>query len=591
MTVSLAPITNFTPSAAPAASVQAPQNKSRIQEIDLNSASCLSSTALKVIGIVLIIIGLLALSLGTGLLIGDSTLLYLGIKWNPVLAYVSTAVGTVFTWGGCALREEARCAAIAEEAIKKELLTAPIPLPQAPPAQLQPQPLNANPLPATPVISPQINPTSQAIQTIQQHLQKNSQQRTKNFSALLPPKNNLALTGQASTPVASAAPITTINLVSTPSQSLNKTMHQRATAAVPKLKITMDYTQPLPQAIVTNARAELNLSNQGLKALSSSLSSNDVINASNNKLTSLPNNIGQLSGLLGLYVNKNQLTNLPDSIGDLASLQILQADNNHLKTLPISIGDLWKLEHLSLACNKLTVLPDEITDLRELTFLDVNTNKLTGLPEDIGDLVKLKFLDISANSISELPDSISNLKNLERLRACQNKLKELPAGLNLSSLTVLYLDGNKLTNLSTIAYAVNLSNLTTLSFKDNQVSNLLLDFTSISKLKVLNASNNKITELDDSIDELSELENLDLGKNKLTALPKTIGNLATLTHLDISNNPLKSIPDEIASLPKLQKLIISEDQKKLLPKGINPSIVQVVKNPSFFNNLRQKIGF
>ena len=74
-------------------------------------------------------------------------------------------------------------------------------------------------------------------------------------------------------------------------------------------------------------------------------------------LTSLPNNIGELSNLIKLDLQFNNLASLPESIGNLSNLQTLNLFNNSLTSLPNSIGNLTKLQTLVLGFNQLTSLP------------------------------------------------------------------------------------------------------------------------------------------------------------------------------------------------------------------------------------------
>ena len=57
----------------------------------------------------------------------------------------------------------------------------------------------------------------------------------------------------------------------------------------------------------------------------------------NNKLTSLPDSIGNLPYLGGLYLANNKLTLLPSSFGKLTNLTSLSLDNNPIEKLPKSL--------------------------------------------------------------------------------------------------------------------------------------------------------------------------------------------------------------------------------------------------------------
>ncbi|KAI4875774.1 hypothetical protein NFI96_024286 [Prochilodus magdalenae] len=103
-------------------------------------------------------------------------------------------------------------------------------------------------------------------------------------------------------------------------------------------------------------------------------------------------NINTLATIKVLDLHENKLTSLPDDIGQLSALQVLNAEHNQIKTLPESIGDL-----------------------RNLQTLNVKGNCLSELPSSVGCMSSLRTLDLSENNIRELPKELANARTLESL--------------------------------------------------------------------------------------------------------------------------------------------------------------------------------
>ncbi len=125
-----------------------------------------------------------------------------------------------------------------------------------------------------------------------------------------------------------------------------------------------------------------------------------------NNLRTLPNELCQLRELLVLVLSNNSLTALPDDIGNMEQLESIHSANNHLRDLPSSFFHL-----------------------KNLTFLDLSSNKLRQLSDGIGQLTQLNSLLLYDNRLRLIPDSISMLKHLTTLWLGRNRLRTLPRGL------------------------------------------------------------------------------------------------------------------------------------------------------------------
>jgi Leucine-rich repeat (LRR) protein len=94
-----------------------------------------------------------------------------------------------------------------------------------------------------------------------------------------------------------------------------------------------------------------------------------------------------------LRLNDNQLTgSIPQEIGNLTGLTTLWLSNNQLTgSIPPEIGNLTNLTYLNLSYNQLTgSIPPEIGNLTNLTDLRLHDNQLKGeIPESICELTNL----------------------------------------------------------------------------------------------------------------------------------------------------------------------------------------------------------
>ncbi len=124
----------------------------------------------------------------------------------------------------------------------------------------------------------------------------------------------------------------------------------------------------------------------------------------------------------------------------------MDVSENRLKSLPQEIGRFMSLKKLNVSGNELEMLPHEIGNLTQLREFDASKNCLKGFPETINNMKELKSLDLSRNQIACLPKELSDLTKLESLIIKDNSsLEKLPPNLErLIYLTSLSIQGTKI---------------------------------------------------------------------------------------------------------------------------------------------------
>ncbi|XP_042281422.1 leucine-rich repeat and calponin homology domain-containing protein 1 isoform X7 [Thunnus maccoyii] len=151
----------------------------------------------------------------------------------------------------------------------------------------------------------------------------------------------------------------------------------------------------------------------------------ETLNLYHNCIRTIPDSIISLQSLTSLNLSRNQLGSLPACLCGLP-LRVLNASNNKLVSLPETIGQLHSLMELDISCNEITALPRHIGRLKALRELNVRRNLLCVLPEDLADLPLVKF-DFSCNKVSTIPVCYRKMKQLQSLQLANNPLQSPPA--------------------------------------------------------------------------------------------------------------------------------------------------------------------
>ena len=289
------------------------------------------------------------------------------------------------------------------------------------------------------------------------------------------------------------------------------------------------------------------------------------LNLSEQKITELPPEIGQLITLQELNLSFNQLKSLPPEIGQLHSLKELDLKFNKFSRLPSEIGQLSALQELKLSFNQLNNLPPEIGQLLNLQWLYLGNNQLNNLPSEIGQLYALRSLELNNNQLSNLPPEIGQLYALQGLELNNNQLNNLPSEIGqLCALRELDLGRNKLNNL--LSEIGQLHTLQRLHLGNNQLNNLPPEIGQLNALLWLHLGNNQLNNLPPEIGRLRALQRLYLYDNKLSCLPPEIGQLNSLQWLQLGHNQLNNLPPEIGQLNALQLLDLERNKLSSFPE-------------------------
>ncbi|XP_040105520.1 DISP complex protein LRCH3 isoform X4 [Oryx dammah] len=149
------------------------------------------------------------------------------------------------------------------------------------------------------------------------------------------------------------------------------------------------------------------------------------LNLYQNCIRYVPEAILNLQALTFLNISRNQLSTLPVHLCELP-LKVLIASNNKLVSLPEEIGHLRHLMELDVSCNEIQTIPSQIGNLEALRDLNVRRNHLVRLPEELAELPLIR-LDFSCNKITTIPVCYRNLRHLQMITLDNNPLQSPPA--------------------------------------------------------------------------------------------------------------------------------------------------------------------
>ena len=321
-----------------------------------------------------------------------------------------------------------------------------------------------------------------------------------------------------------------------------------------------------------------------------------------------------LESIIRLDLSGKKLSTLPEDFGDLVNLAVLNLANNQLIALPDSFAKLQKLSNLDLRRNRFVVLPSLLKELslRSLNIsynrlhdvlalkeclhvrvLDLSGNMIKSVDGCFGEGNELRTLNLSSNLLEYVKEPLKLLVNLERLNFGDNLIKEIPSSIaaceNLEecdfshnhiekideqffTLGLLHVDlsGNLLHHLN----LHDLEELEVLILDDNPFKKLRIGDYFAPYLKEFSCDSCGLKDF--LLPSSQELTQLCYSSNHIEYVPRRIEHYKLLQKLDLEGNNIVGLPDSLANLAHLDTLYVNEnplcEEAKKVIQVLDPEI-------------------
>ncbi|OHT16600.1 protein phosphatase 2C [Tritrichomonas foetus] len=296
------------------------------------------------------------------------------------------------------------------------------------------------------------------------------------------------------------------------------------------------------------------------------------INAIHNQITNMPTLINY-TNLKSLLLDENQITTLPSLPPSIVEITL---ENNSLEecgtiSLPI-------VKQLVMNYNNLESIPcfsnSSITTF-SAAFNQISTINISSFTH------KIVRLDLSSNNIKILPNELFSLPELKQLILFQNNIYEIPKEIVSSSITVLNISNNPISNLPPMPSSLSLISAHCCNF-DNFPETLMF----IPCLECIDLSNNRIASFTEPIHSLLHLKTLFFSCNQIEEFPELP---FAVKHVDFSQNKIKSIKI-LASLENILEFDVSHNELiEFIIDAPMPNLISL--KMSHNSNLRFTLSF
>lgn len=154
----------------------------------------------------------------------------------------------------------------------------------------------------------------------------------------------------------------------------------------------------------------LDLSNNQLSDLPkefSVLKNLKILFFTNNHFENIPEILASCPKLEMISFKSNRLRTVGENVLPLQTRWLILTDNK-ISSLPDSMGELFRLQKFAFAGNQLQQLPSTMRNCKSLELMRLSANQLTSLPDWLFQLPKLAWLAFSGNNIASKAQQAPN---------------------------------------------------------------------------------------------------------------------------------------------------------------------------------------
>ncbi|CAC5414156.1 unnamed protein product [Mytilus coruscus] len=282
--------------------------------------------------------------------------------------------------------------------------------------------------------------------------------------------------------------------------------------------------------------------------------------------------------LVDIYLNAPNVESLHENtFSGLTILKSVTIQTEKMQTLPTNLFHSTVNDDRKMPVNLVTVIIDGVKSLPRNLFDKQQSLKHLTL-NNIEDLIlpksesQVDTLDLSGSTLYRISaDWFIGFKNLRFLNLSRTKLIEVNNDtlMSLSSLTVLDLSYNNITNLPDALFKSSQNTIVAFNVSHNQLRNISSrTFEGVKSLEKVDMGNNKLNFIDENaFRDQFMLTDLFLNDNELVYLSSdTLFDQTSLLDLNIARNKIKHLPERLfRNARSLRRLDISGNKIQTLP--------------------------